>query len=55
MFQDWFAEEVDEFDSKNETPMCVACYNDLAFDGFNNYHCSSCNTWYSEEDILRKF
>lgn len=47
--------EMDEFDVKNETPMCVACYNDLVFDGFNNYHCSSCNTWHTEADVLRKF
>jgi len=55
MFQDWFKDEVDEFDVKNEIPMCVNCYNDLAFDGFNNYYCSGCNTWHAESEILRKF
>jgi len=58
MFADWFedvSDDTPEFDVKNELPMCVACYNDLVFDGFNNYHCSSCNTWHSEADVLRKF
>lgn len=47
--------EEDEFDVQNETPMCVACYNDLVFDGFNLYHCQQCNTWHSENEILTKF
>ena len=45
----------DEFNVANETPMCVACYNDLQFDSFSNYYCNQCNTWYSESDILTKF
>ena len=44
-----------EFDVENETPMCVACYNDLQFDGFTHYHCQQCNAWYSENDVLTKF
>lgn len=59
LFQSWFVTEdiveVDEFNVKNETPMCVACYNDLIFDGFNNYYCSGCNTWHTESDILKKY
>lgn len=47
--------EDDEFDVKNETPMCVSCYNDLQFDGFANYHCNQCNTWHNESDVLKKF
>ena len=45
----------DEFDIDNETPMCVACYNDLQFDGFNLYHCQQCNTWHAENDVLKSF
>jgi gamma-glutamylaminecyclotransferase len=45
----------DEFDVDNETPMCVACYNDLVFDGFNLYHCQQCNTWHKEGEVLKKF
>lgn len=55
MFGSWFDDEFDEFDKKNETPMCVACYNDLVHDGFNNYYCSGCNTWHTESEILKKF
>jgi hypothetical protein len=45
----------DEFDIDNETPMCVACYNDLQFDGFNLYHCQQCNTWHAENDVLKSY
>jgi len=45
----------DEFDVENEIPMCVACYNDLEFDGFNLYHCQQCNTWHTETDVLKSF
>lgn len=54
LFEDWFTEVVDdtpEFDIHNETPMCLYCYHDLVFDGFNNYHCSSCNNWFTQKDI----
>lgn len=41
-----------DFDPTNELPMCVQCYSDLQFDGFSNYHCSSCNDWFTENEIL---
>lgn len=44
-----------EFDVQNETPMCVACYNDLKFDGFNLYYCNQCNTWHNESEILKSY
>jgi len=34
-------------------PFCVGCYNDLKFDGFSNYHCSSCDSWFTESEILQ--
>ena len=58
LFSDWFIDVEDdepEFDVKNEIPMCVNCYNDLEFDGFNNYYCSGCNTWHAESEILKNF
>jgi gamma-glutamylaminecyclotransferase len=54
LFKDWFAEEVDdtpEFDISKEAPLCLYCYQDLVFDGFNNYHCSSCNNWFTQSDV----
>lgn len=48
-------DEDDEFDIENETPMCMACYNDLEFDSFNLYHCQQCNTWHRETDVLKSF
>jgi len=44
-----------EFDVMNELPMCIACYNDLKYDGFNQYYCDQCNTWHSESDVLKSF
>lgn len=41
-----------DFDPTKELPMCVECYNDLQFDGFSNYHCSSCGSWFTENEIL---
>ena len=40
------------FDVKNEKPYCVNCFHDLEHDAFSNYHCSSCNEWFSESEVL---
>ena len=40
------------FDVKNEKPYCVNCFHDLEHDSFSNYHCSSCNEWFSESEVL---
>lgn len=37
-----------------ETPTCVYCYNDVEFDGFSNYYCSSCGSWFKEDEVLRQ-
>jgi gamma-glutamylaminecyclotransferase len=42
-----------EFDIHNEKPICVNCFNDLEHDMFSNYHCMSCNEWFTEADVLR--
>lgn len=42
-----------DFDVLNEKPICVGCSNDLAFDGFANYYCSSCGGWFGEDEIIR--
>ena len=39
----------EEFKTK---PFCVNCYNDLEFDGFSNYHCSGCDSWFTEHEVL---
>jgi gamma-glutamylcyclotransferase (GGCT)/AIG2-like uncharacterized protein YtfP len=55
---DIFSENVDDcedcdFDFENELPFCVNCFNDLQHDGFANYHCSGCNEWFTEREVLR--
>lgn len=41
-----------EFDITNEKPVCVNCFHDLEHDMFANYHCSSCDEWFSESDVI---
>lgn len=36
-----------------ERPMCPSCFNDVEHDMFNNYHCMSCDGWYTEKEILQ--
>ena len=48
------ADEILREDEVTETnPYCVDCYNDLEFDGFSNYHCNSCDGWFTESEILQ--
>ena len=42
-----------EFDIENEKPICVNCFHDLEHDAFANYHCSGCDEWFSEFEVLR--
>jgi len=42
-----------EFDIEKEKPICVNCFHDLEHDEFANYHCSGCDEWFSESDVLR--
>ena len=51
MLEIW--DDDDEFDIVNEKPICVNCFHDLEHDSFANYHCSSCNEWFTENDVLR--
>ena len=51
LYLDEFSDD-DEFDVKNEKPICVNCFHDLEHDGFSNYHCSGCNDWFSEHEVL---
>jgi gamma-glutamylaminecyclotransferase len=41
------------FDIVNEKPICVDCFHDLEHDGFANYHCSGCDGWFAEDEVLR--
>jgi len=45
--------DIDEFDIESEKPICVDCFHDLEHDGFANYHCSGCNGWFAEDEVLR--
>ena len=42
-----------EFDIENEKPICVNCFHDLEHDMFANYHCSGCDEWFTEAEVLR--
>jgi len=46
-------EYVCEFDIENEKPICVNCFHDLEHDAFANYHCSGCDEWFTESEVLR--
>jgi len=37
----------------SETPTCIDCYNDVEYDGFSNYYCSSCGGWFKEDEVLK--
>ena len=47
--EDEILREEDLYDRK---PFCVNCYSDLDFDGFSNYHCSGCDSWFTENEVL---
>ena len=53
-FGKWHETEVEvaEFDTENELPMCSHCYGDAHFDGFSNYHCYSCGSWLTQNEII---
>jgi len=54
-FGEWHdAEQVEQgdFNTSNELPMCVHCYGDAHFDGFSNYHCYSCGSWLTQNEII---
>lgn len=48
---DWF----DEFEAKidDHDDICIDCFNDLEFDGFSNYHCKGCDSWFTEDEVVR--
>ena len=41
-----------EFKISEEKPICVDCFHDLEHDGFANYHCSGCNGWFTEDEVV---
>ena len=47
--EDEILREEDLYDRK---PFCVNCYHDLEHDGFSNYHCSGCDSWFTENEVL---
>ena len=42
-----------EFDIENEKPICINCSHDLEHDSFANYHCSGCDEWFTESEVVR--
>jgi gamma-glutamylaminecyclotransferase len=36
----------------NEKPYCIDCYSELQFDEWENYHCNSCDSWYTKSEVL---
>lgn len=45
--------DVAEFSIDNEKPICVDCYHDLDYDGFANYHCTGCDGWFAEDEVIK--
>jgi hypothetical protein len=41
-----------DFGDESKKPICIDCYNDLEFDGFNLYHCLGCSGWFSQSEII---
>jgi gamma-glutamylcyclotransferase (GGCT)/AIG2-like uncharacterized protein YtfP len=52
LYLDEFIDDDNDFDVKNEKPVCINCFHDLVHDGFCNYHCSGCNDWFAEHEVL---
>jgi gamma-glutamylcyclotransferase (GGCT)/AIG2-like uncharacterized protein YtfP len=52
--KNFFLDQISDSDvmSDGYEPMCIDCFNDLEHDGFNNYHCTGCDGWFSEDEIL---
>lgn len=43
----------DEISIEDEKPMCPDCFNDVEFDGFNNFYCRSCGSWFRIDEVKR--
>ena len=41
----------DDFQTIDESPVCIDCYHDLQHDGFTNYHCTGCGGWFKESEV----
>jgi gamma-glutamylaminecyclotransferase len=46
------AEGEAEFKAENEKPICIDCYHDVEYDGLSNYHCSGCDGWFKESEVI---
>ena len=51
-----YEQETTEFDldftDESKKPICIDCYHDLEFDGFNHYHCLGCNGWFTHSEVI---
>jgi gamma-glutamylcyclotransferase (GGCT)/AIG2-like uncharacterized protein YtfP len=45
--------DVEEFSIDNEKPICVDCYHDVEYDGFSHYHCTGCDGWFAEAEVIK--
>ena len=45
--------DVAEFNIDNEKPICVDCYHDVEYDGFSHYHCTGCDGWFAEAEVIK--
>lgn len=54
-FDDYYEQlnvvEVEDDEPVVDTPYCTSCYRDLEYDGFNNYCCTGCNEWYTQQEV----
>jgi hypothetical protein len=50
----FWEEKWDDFDTiQTHSPVCVGCYGDVINDNFGNYYCTKCDSWYSENEVIK--
>jgi gamma-glutamylaminecyclotransferase len=52
LFDDEPEQDDSDFILENEGPICINCFHDLEHDGFSNYHCTGCDEWFKENEIM---
>lgn len=53
-YEDMMNYEYEEIEKRKKyESMCVNCYSSLKFDGFMDYHCSSCDEWFCESEVVK--
>lgn len=46
-------EECDILEDIDNNPYCPACFHDLEYDNYSEYHCTACDSWYNENEVVK--